>query len=415
MKKALVLLLTLAMMFTLVACASDGGGTATPAPAPDGASGNDSATANNQTKAEVGFFDPDYDYFANDRLKFAYLRIRNSPIYADMANSFGIWAELANVELNIYDANDDDDLFISMLEMLAMRGYDGFLLDPEMVNYPAVVASVRDLGIPFMPGLGLPLDADTGHLLNPFVGFDFRFVGEQMGHWLVEYWRENWQDVPVENIGFMGVDWSHVYEISVRIDGAMGPIFDAIPGIEDRFFRPDTIVGTINSATAYQVAGAVFATNPDITHWLIVGTIDDFADGAVSAARDAGLEGQTVAIAMGGPGLLAQWDAGITNDFKAAFVSVGVIFTEPMFFGLYSLVRGYATEETLWAPEWINRSNNETYAYLMLPTIIITYETYQYYLEWVDLYTGLDISDFDVTPTLDMFSARMDPPAYFAG
>jgi len=416
MKKVLAILLMLAMVFALVAACggnNDGGTTPTTPTAPG--TGGDTVDPGREFTGEIGFFDPDYDYFANPRLRFAYLRIRNSPIYADLANSFAVWAEMANVDLSIYDANDDDDLFISMLEMLVLQGYDGFLLDPEMVNYPAVVSVVRDLGIPFMPGLGLPLDAQTGRLTNPFVGFDFRFVGEQMGHWLVDYWRENWSHVPIENIGFMGVDWSHVYEISVRIDGALDVIREAIPDIEDRFFRPDTIVGTLNSATAYQVAGAVFGTTPEITHWLIVGTVDDFADGAVTAARDAGLEGQTVAIAMGGPGLLAQWEAGIQNDFKAAFVSVGVIYAEPMFFGLHALVMGYATEETLWAPEWINHSNNETYAYLMLPTIIIEHDTYQYYLMWVDLYTGLNVSDFPVTPTIDMFSARIDPPAHFAG
>ncbi|MCL2366428.1 MAG: substrate-binding domain-containing protein [Oscillospiraceae bacterium] len=414
MKKVLAILLAMAMTFALVACAADNGGDAPATPA-GGNDGGSAATPLRTGKTDIGFFNPDYDYFANDRLRFAYLRIRNSPLYEDMANSFRIWAELANVEVSIFDANDDDDLFNSMLEMLVLQGYDGLLLDPEMVNYPAVVAIMRDLGVPFMPGMGLPLDADTGRLTNPFVGFDFRFVGEEMGRWLVQYWQDNWQDVPIENIGFMGVDWSHVHEISVRIDGAKDIIFPAIPGIEDRFFRPDTIVGTLNSSTAYQVAGPVFAANPDITHWLILGTVDDFADGAVTAARDAGLEGQTVAISMGGPGLMAQWEAGIENDFKASFVSIGVIFAEPIFFGLYALVMGYATEETLFAPEWINHSNNETFAYLMLPTIIITRDTWHYYMEWVDLYTGLDVSNFPVTPTIDMFSARLDPPAHFAG
>jgi len=413
MKRLLAILLACALVFALVACAAD---SPAPAPAPDTGGETTAPTGDGPgPKTDIGFFNPDYDYFANERLRFAYLRIRNSPLYEDMANSFRIWGELANVEVNIYDANDDDDFFNSMLEMLVLRGYDGLLTDPEMVNYPAVVSIIRDLGVPFMPGMGLPLNADTGRLENPFVGFDYRFVGEEMGRWLVQYWRDNWQDVPVENIGLMGVDWSHVYEISVRIDGATDVIFPEIPGIEDRFFRPDTIVGTLNSATAYQVTGPVFAANPDITHWLILGTIDDFADGAVSAARDAGLEGQTAAISMGGPGLIQQWEAGIVNDYKAAFVSIGVLFAEPIFFGLYALVMGYATEETLFAPEWINHSNNERYAYLMLPTIIITHETYQYYLEWVDLYTGLDVSNFPVTPTLDMFSARQDPPAHFAG
>ena len=379
--------------------------------------------AGRDTTGDIGFFDPDYDYNQNPTYKFIYLRVRNSPLYDDFANSFKVWASKANVEMDVADVNGDNDLFISMIETLAAQGYDGIITDPDSTTYPAVIEKCREVGIPFMPAMGLP-KGDDGLLKNPFVGFDYYQVGVKMGEWLVEYQRNTWPDANPDEIGVLGVDFSIVPEISVRIDGALTVINEAYPGIVDqidrltnsgRYFHADTIVGNLDATTAYQVSGAILSTNPDIKYWLIVGTVDDFADGAVTAAMDAGLEGRVVAISMGSPGLVAQWNAGEITDFKASFTSIGVIYAEPIFFGLYAMVHGDATPETLWAPEWVNKSRGETYAQLLLPTIILEYENYQYYFDWVNNYVGLQLTNYPVTSTPDMFSTRVNPPPSYAG
>jgi hypothetical protein len=117
---------------------------------------------------------------------------------------------------------------------------------------------------------------------------------------------------------------------------------------------------------------------------------------------------------MGSPGVIVQWDAGEQTDFKASLSSIGIIYAEPIFGALYAMVHGDVTAETIW-PEWVNKSNNESYANLLLPNIILTYDNYQYYKEWVDLYANVDISNYPVTATRDMFSARVSPPAHYAG
>ena len=449
MKKALAILLVLLLAFSLFACGNDdAGGSTQSGGGGDQTSGNQSSSGNQgssstssespppaaqfegfdesagrDTTGDIGFFDPDYDYNQNPRYKFIYLRVRNSPLYDDFANSFKVWASKSNVDMEVADVDGDNDLFISMIETLASQGFDGIITDPDSTTYPAVIAKCREVGIPFMPAMGLPKGED-GLLKNPFVGFDYYQVGVKMGEWLVDYQRKNWPDANPDEIGVLGVDFSVVPEISVRIDGALTVINEAYPGIVDkidrlsnsgRYFHADTIVGNLDSTTAYQVSGAILSTNPEIKYWLIVGTVDDFADGAVTAAMDAGLEGNVVAISMGSPGLVAQWNAGEITDFKASFTSIGVIYAEPIFFGLYAQVNGDATPESLWNPEWVNKSRGETYAQLLLPTIILEYENYQYYYEWVDLYVGLDLSNYPVTATPDMFSARVNPPASYAG
>lgn len=262
--------------------------------------------------------------------------------------------------------------------------------------------------------MGLPKGED-GLLKHPFIGFDYYMAGEKMGEWLLEYQKATWPEAKPEEIGVIGVDFSVVYEISIRIDGALDAIKEAYPDIEDRYWHADCMVGNLDSTTAHSVVGAILPTQPQIKYWLIVGTVDDFADGAVSAAMDAGMEDQVVAISMGSPGLIVQWEIGEQTAWKSALSSIGVIYAEPIFCGLYAQVTGQTTAEELWNPEWVNKSKGETYANLLLPTIILEYENYKQYFEWVDLYTGMDRSDYDVEVTLDMFNARVNPPAHYAG
>ncbi|MDR0490628.1 MAG: substrate-binding domain-containing protein [Oscillospiraceae bacterium] len=439
MKRILAALLIVLMALSFVACSNTNDPVSNSPPTsnpPDSnAPGGDAAmadtgfegfdeSAGRDTTGEIGFYNPDFDYNQNPRYKFCYLRYTNSPLYEDFANSFIVWASKMNVELDIKDTGGDNDLFISMIETLANQGYDGVLTDPDSTTYSAVVAKCREVGIPFMPVMGLPKD-EAGHLLNPHVGFDYYQVGVKMGEWLVDYQKKTWPDAKPEEIGVLGVDFSIVPEISVRIDGALSVINEAYPGIVDRidrlndsgrYYHADTIIDTLNSATAYKVSGAILSTHPEIRYWLIVACIDDFGDGSVTAAMDAGLNGRVVAISMGGPGLVAQWDSGEITDFKASFSSIGPIYAEPIFCGLYAMVRGEATAETLWNPEWVNSARGETYAQLLLPTIILEYENYKQYRMWVCEYCGQEIPGYvypGVSVTRDMFSTRVNPPSSY--
>jgi ABC-type sugar transport system substrate-binding protein len=430
MKKIIAILLAFALAFALIACqdTSDSGSSPAgssgspsapagddsppPPPPPQTGSGDDQPPPD--TAGQLGYFDPDYDYTQNPRYKIVYLRVTNSPLYEDFANSFKVWAEKMNCDLDVTDTNNDNDLFLTSIETLAGQGYDGILTDPDMDIYQAVGEKCREADILWMPVMGLPKD-DDGKLFHPFVGFDYRIAGEHMGQWLVDYQKKTWPDAAPEEIGVIGVDFSAVYEISVRIDGALDSIRKEYPDIDDRYFHADCITGNLDSTTAYTEVGAIIPTQPDIKYWLIVATIDDFADGAITASIDAGMEGSVVAISMGSPGLISQWEAGEQTDWKASLSSIGVIYAEPIFAGLYAQINGDATAEELWNPEWIDNSKGETYANLLLPTIILEYENYQYYKEWVDLYAKIGISNYPVTATLDMFSARVNPPASYAG
>lgn len=153
MKKVLAILLALIMVFALFACGDKAPDTS-PSPSGEPSSPSPSAPAQpssseepgRDTTGEIGFFDPNYDYNANERYKFIYLMARSSALYEDFANSFKAWGERMNVDVTMMDTNGDNALFISTLETLAGQ-YDGFLLDPDSTTYPAVIDKCSELGI----------------------------------------------------------------------------------------------------------------------------------------------------------------------------------------------------------------------------------------------------------------------------
>jgi hypothetical protein len=83
----------------------------------------------------------------------------------------------------------------------------------------------------------------------------------------------------------------------------------------------------------------------------------------------------------------------------------------PIFAGLYAMMSGQATPESLW-PEWINRARGDKYASVLLPTVVITQDMYQSYLMWVDSYTGIHQNNYDVPPGTN-FSPIAEVPDYY--
>jgi hypothetical protein len=90
----------------------------------------------------------------------------------------------------------------------------------------------------------------------------------------------------------------------------------------------------------------------------------------------------------GGTGLINHWDAGEVSAWKSAIFTDQRLYAEPIFNGLYAMIAGKATPETLW-PEWINKAKGDKYASLVLPSTTIMQDMYKDYLSFVDKYTGI--------------------------
>jgi ABC-type sugar transport system substrate-binding protein len=419
MKKVLAIVIAMVMVFALFAC-GNGGTTTSPSPsasAPASAAPASEAPATEvpateepkSGAADIGFYDPTFDYSSNPRYKIAYMYSGTSVLYDMFSVAFEAWAKNMNIEYNSFSAADADT-FLTTLQTYADQGYDGLLVDPDSTTYPATVEALNANNMPWM-GCMSPAYDDNGKLLHPSVGFDNYGFGYDMFKWCIDYAKANWADATPENTGGMFIGYSVVPLLELRHTGSQDAWKDA--GYPDaNYFFLDGVTGDMTTQTGYNLAATTMAANPQIKYWIGCGFFDDYSVGIARAAADAGKADQTVCSTAGGSTLINQWDAGEESSWKSAIFSDQRLYGEPIIGGLYAMVSGQATAETLW-PQWVNKGAGETYASLLLPTATITKDMYQDYLSFVDQYTGIDLYPYPETDKT--FPVTMDPPASYAG
>jgi ABC-type sugar transport system substrate-binding protein len=257
-----------------------------------------------------------------------------------------------------------------------------------------------------MSALAEPLDSH-GNRIHPYVSFDNTDFGYQMANFTIEYARKTWPSAKPEEIGMLSMDFSLSPQVHERTTGA-NEIWLKEGYLKKNFVVADGAeAADLSIQGGYDLAFKVFKANSKIKYWLVCAFYDDYAQGAAEAAAASGKQDSCVVVDCGGSALIAQWDSGITTCWKASVFAAQIIFTEPMFCGLYAMMDGQATAETLW-PQWIDKNAGEKYAYVDTPTYILTKDNYKEYLEWVDSYTGVNLSDYPYNGT--QFPSRATPP-----
>ena len=206
-------------------------------------------------------------------------------------------------------------------------------------------------------------------LLHPNVGFDNYAFGNDMFQWCIDYAKKNWTDSNVNNTGGMFLGYSVVPVLELRHKGAKDNW--AKNGYKPaNFYFVDGVGGgganPMNAQVGYDLSSATMAAHPEIKYWVACGFFDDYSDGIARAADAAGKSNNVISSTAGGTGLINHWDAGETGGaWKSAIFTDQRLYAEPIFNGLYAMMSGKATAETLW-PQWINRSKGDKYASLVL-------------------------------------------------
>ena len=421
MRKALAIILVLLTSFSLFACGNgNGNGNQNQAESP-GASAPASSPAGNAAEPadkvidldEIGFYDPDYDYFSGPKYKIQYMSLDTGILYETNYGIYGNWCRMMNMEYGeMWTANGDNDLFLNTLVTFANNGVDGFLFDPDTTVYARIKELCDENNVKFMTCMGPARDMSKANapLIYPAVGFDFYELGAMQLDQLLKFKNESWSDVDLKDIGVIAITMSTMPPIHDRVLGGQA-VWAAAGGNPDNFFIADCAVGQFNTDTAGQQTQAILqAQGTKYTHWLIQGNVDDLAMGAVAVIDNFGLDDVTCIVCVGGPGLYVQWDSGIQNCWKYALACGNQVFGEPSVGALYAFLRGWATPETIW-PKWVDVNDHgegsSNYAKFILPTQWVDHENYRNYLEWSDLYGGVDDYPYDVPGIkLDSFTSR---------
>jgi ABC-type sugar transport system substrate-binding protein len=400
--------LALLMVFSLFACTKTDGGETSPsaeASAPAEETDTPATDAPAAGDAEIGYYDPNYDYSQNS-YQVVYMMSNTGVLYDMFDKAFAEWAKKTNVEYSSFSANGDSDLFLTTIETYAAQGIDGFIFDADNTIYPRVAEVTDDLGIPWMSAMAEPLN-DDGERNHPVVGFNNTDFGYQMANYVIEYARKTWPEAKLEEIGMLSMDFSLSPQVHQRTLGSE-EIWLKEGYLKDNFVVVDGATsGQFSAEGGFNLAQPAFSSRPDIKYWLICAFMDDYADGAARAAEQAGIAANCVATTCGGSGLINHWDAGEESCWKSAVYCAQILFGEGIFFALYAFMSGQATPDTIF-PGW--KAPDAKYPYVDLPTFMIEKDTYKEYMEWVDSYTGINLSPYDAEYKGTEFPARNPAP-----
>ncbi|MDR3277639.1 MAG: hypothetical protein LBT12_02605 [Oscillospiraceae bacterium] len=427
MKKAISILLALVLVFTLFACGktTENPPTATPPGSGDNTPdpGADPALPPPATPGStdyIGFFDPDFDYASAPRYRVTYMVGQNSILNEQFSVAIAHWAEKMNVDYGgIWNGGNDNDNFINNIPTLAQSN-DGLLVDGDPSSYLRISEVLDEVGIPWMTVMSPARDVTRpdAPLLHPSVGFDYEKHGADETDKLLAYKAAVWPDVSMENVGFITVHISVVPEIAARAAGAKNRWVE-ITGLAENYIDADCVTVGFSADGAYSLVNSLISTaDPDLTHWLIVAVVDDFAVGAASAIDNLGLVDVSCIAAEGGASLEAQWNAGNDSAWRFALLTSQNIYAEPVLGALYAFMSGQATPETLW-PAWLDQNDHggdgHTYARMQLPSFFLERDNYQHYLAWSDVYAGANTyPNYDKTGiTRDTYPSREPIPASY--
>ena len=440
--KVISLLIVFAMILCMAAACSNNGSkdsdnssspppaTSPNAPVDDKKPEDDKTTENNPAPVEaiageLGMYDETRDYNANKKFKVEYVLLQTSTIAEGWNRAFAQWATLSNVEyLGLTEFGGDADAFMMSLPSIAGR-CDGLILDPDQQMFTRIKEVLADLNTPWMSAMALPLNMEVEPLengsyplLNPYAGYNQRYIGEQLATNLVDSAQKLWPDVPLDDYGFIVVDYSVGFALHDRTIGAQTWLEKNHPEFmsDKRFFTADTAIATWDIDTSRDVVTTVLSMNPSIENWLIIGIVESMAQGAAIAVDAFGFTDTTYITAFGAEGARVMWDAGQSSAWRTSGSSAFMVVTEPIFFALYSFMMGEATPDTIWR-EWVNEAAGETYPSRLVPFFFVTQENYKKVFAWSDVYAGADLfpqyAEERTQVDRNTYSARTAVPEWF--
>ena len=372
----------------------------------------------------IAYYDPDYDYTQNERVKFKYIAGESPTVlHENVSIGFEHWCGVFNMQYDgLVSSNGDPDMYLSLLQNHLDQGYRGFVLDADVVLMERVSEIMSEYPDAAWMSLMVPprkVDSshpdDPGDLLNPWAGFDYYVIGEMYAEKLIEWKNETYPDVPWDEVAFLSMDASGVPPLHQRVISATARFKEILP--ESNIFNADTAAYSFSIDGAVQAATPIVTTNESLKYWLIVGLHDDFAAAAAMVINSVGLTDTSCIVSMGGPGFQAQYDAGQHDAFRYVLSAPEFVQCEVFIGAVYAFLNGWATPENIW-PMWVNKNDcggpGKSYANMRLPAYWISADDYQAFFQWSCVYAESDLYDYGIPGiTRDSWPNRVAVPAEY--
>ncbi len=381
MKKIFTLFLILGLVMTLFACNNSNSGSENSESPSETTSAqlDDPDTEDTYTPGytTTGWYDPDGDYYNRDPYKIVYITYDCGSFGAQMSDNFKGWASITNVDYSTVDSADMDQ-FYNLLEVYVGQGYDGFILDGDPSTAERTVELTNELGVTAWSTAVSPLRNADGTMMWAGVSMDSKGSGYELAEWLFTNYPANFgNDVDINDIGYIHVDYSVVPNVHVMVEG-IEEFFATTDFNMENYFVVDAAGQSFEAETGYNLVSTTISSNSDIDYWLISTLCEPYGAGAASAVESIGKTKENALVAsQDGTTLFTQWDAGYDGCWAAALTCPMEFFTEPIMLGVIAMIDGTATSETLW-PDYL--SEGETYPNLVVANTMLTVDNYSEFL-----------------------------------
>ncbi len=378
MKKAITVLLAVLMIFTLFSCTGTGTPTSPSAAASPSATPSPSASKEptdvTASEDSIGFFKSGVDPASRKTYSIVFAYPRPMQLMQNITTVLEELSTKLNYKISTTTGDNDIDVYIQNIEVLAGQGVDGFInvIDPNSSD--RIKEVLDETGIPYIGLLNTVRD-ESGSSIVPCVALDGFKAGQIEVQWLYDNYKNYWGEIDATQIGLIDITFSPNKDFQDRHDGAMAKFKELLP-TNTSIFTADGVTGKLDTDTGYNLVSTIFASNPDVQYWFVVSCLEMYAQGAARAAESIKIEDKVLISCVGSDILSSEWDNGYDGCWVTCLAISNYQYAVPTICGLIAMMDGKATQESLWSSR---RAPGDKMTVYYIGMEMVTKETYKAY------------------------------------
>ncbi|ADK82181.1 substrate-binding domain-containing protein [Sediminispirochaeta smaragdinae] len=284
-----------------------------------------------------------------------------------------------NFEVRTADANRKIETQLSQVDVALLSGIDGaFLFVVDEGSAPAVVSKFNDAKVPVI-GETLKLKDGSDKVIAPYVELDAEGVGDKCAQWIIDNWKTTGVDLSkIETVGVIkGTNSKYQSDIN-RANGFVAGLKKGFPGLKDsNIFMADCAAETGSQDMAeasYKQTSAIIASHPEVSAWLVMGTVDHYGLGAARAIEAAGVEKKAILVSAGGELAVKEWANNASPCWWATCYYNAMDYAKYMVEGMLAMCREGKKAEDIF-PQF--KEAGQKYAVIKISGTMITRDTYK--------------------------------------
>lgn len=351
MKRPVLVVLVVAMLFSLMACGQ--GSTnqeTTTATATADSKDTSTVTATADSKdTSTAIADSD-----QKKLKIAYFALSMSNQWMqNVEKALKALGKEQNFEVITCDAAYKAETQLSQIDTVLAQGIDGAVLFVcDEAEAPAAIEKFKAANVPV---IGETLKLQDANKINiaPYVELDAFNCGGKAGTWVAENYKNLGFDFSdLSKVGYISITKSVFQSNTNRVLGFEDKFFAAIPNFpKDNKFIADCASITNSKdevESAFNLTSTILTAHPNIKTWVIFGSVDDYTLGACRAVENAGLDDSTILTSTGGERAVKEWENGAGKAWRATVYYDAMDDALLCIDGLMQMVRQGVKPEDLW-------------------------------------------------------------------